>query len=540
MPSLPLPRLANRTRLVQLRVQQRDDPLRIGRGVDLAVCIDDGHLRLRVALRAHVDEEFLARLRRRRAAVEQLAEQAVALELLHRVRVTHVIDALRAIPVVDREVRAVEREPDTQPRPVERFGQIERRRGTGADDGRGRGGRTRVGEQLLRLRVGQTELLHQLREEHGLEHRVARPLFPARRRAALRARQLLLHRAVRDRDVRVAVRRARDERTEPIARARRIGEIDHTADRAAKPVVGNVRAVLRPVGRHDARRRRVRLQCEAVVLPELLQLRPELLGRAAVDDEPAAVAVALDVHPERILRARLPFRRVARGRHRARRRGTEARIGRRRDVRRAERHRRQILRHLQRRRRAGGLVVDPVGREIVVQRVAAGERGQRERQHRDLNRAGGKGGMFHEVLRLARTRVTRGAGSVRASVGSIGVRCGRPGGRARPHRRPASRSAPRTVSWQRSSSGVSGRRMPPAILPICCSAHFTGIGFASMNRCLCSDRSFMWISRAVFTSAASAARQSSLIARGATFAVTEMLPWPPRSISAIAVGSSPL
>ena len=37
--------------------------------------------------------------------------------------------------------------------------------------------------------------------------------------------------------------------------------------------------------------------------PELLQLRPDLVGRAAVDDEPAAIAVAFDVHAVRILRA---------------------------------------------------------------------------------------------------------------------------------------------------------------------------------------------------------------------------------------------
>src|ERR1700756_4093465 len=72
LPSLPLPRLANLTvRLVQLRVQQRHDALRVGRIVDLPVCSQHRHLGHRVALRAHVDEEFLTRLLGRIAAVEQ-------------------------------------------------------------------------------------------------------------------------------------------------------------------------------------------------------------------------------------------------------------------------------------------------------------------------------------------------------------------------------------------------------------------------------------------------------------------------------------
>ena len=46
--------------------------------------------------------------------------------------------------------------------------------------------------------------------------------------------------------------------------------------------------------------------------------------------------------------------------------------------------------------------------------------------------------------------------------------------------------------------------------------------------------------RAVTTSPFSAAAHISCILRGATFAVTEILPFPPSRISATAVGSSPL
>src|SRR5260370_40143478 len=85
LPSLPLPRLVKRThRLVTVRVQQRYDALRIRRRVDLPVRINDPNLRHVIALRPDVDAELLRRLLRPRAAGEQLAEQALALEFLHR------------------------------------------------------------------------------------------------------------------------------------------------------------------------------------------------------------------------------------------------------------------------------------------------------------------------------------------------------------------------------------------------------------------------------------------------------------------------
>ena len=51
---------------------------------------------------------------------------------------------------------------------------------------------------------------------------------------------------------------------------------------------------------------------------------------------------------------------------------------------------------------------------------------------------------------------------------------------------PASCSASRTVWWNFSDSGDSGRRRPCSIRPISASAHLTGIGFASTNRRWCS------------------------------------------------------
>src|SRR5260370_41827532 len=60
LPSLPLPRLAKRIleNLVQLRVQQRDDSLRVGRCTDLTIGAAHSALRHRRSLRTHVPPEL--------------------------------------------------------------------------------------------------------------------------------------------------------------------------------------------------------------------------------------------------------------------------------------------------------------------------------------------------------------------------------------------------------------------------------------------------------------------------------------------------
>ena len=70
-------------------------------------------------------------------------------------------------------------------------------------------------------------------------------------------------------------------------------------------------------------------------------------------------------------------------------------------------------------------------------------------------------------------------------------------------------------------------------------AHFAGAGLGSQNSCLCSDSRRRWMARAACTWPSIAATHSSCISRGATLAVTLTLPWPPSSISAIALPSSP-
>ena len=70
-------------------------------------------------------------------------------------------------------------------------------------------------------------------------------------------------------------------------------------------------------------------------------------------------------------------------------------------------------------------------------------------------------------------------------------------------------------------------------------AHLMGIGLASTNRFLCKGNNFICSCIAPLALPATAATHSSCISLGAMLAVTLTLPWPPHSISATAVASSP-
>src|SRR5256885_1911828 len=76
--------------------------------------------------------------------------------------------------------------------------------------------------------------------------------------------------------------------------------------------------------------------------------------------------------------------------------------------------------------------------------------------------------------------------------------------------------------------------------PICASAHFTGIGFASTNSSRCKALKRSSSRCASLPSPASAAATISDIVRGATLAVTEITPRAPAAMLARAVASSPL
>ena len=73
----------------------------------------------------------------------------------------------------------------------------------------------------------------------------------------------------------------------------------------------------------------------------------------------------------------------------------------------------------------------------------------------------------------------------------------------------------------------------------CASAHFTGIGLGSTKRCGAAAAAVVAVARRASRRPPAPPRTSRASARGATLAVT-MTPWPPSSISASAVSSSPL
>ena len=86
----------------------------------------------------------------------------------------------------------------------------------------------------------------------------------------------------------------------------------------------------------------------------------------------------------------------------------------------------------------------------------------------------------------------------------------------------------------------SGRRSVPPMRPMRATAHLTGIGLDSTNRLRCRATRRWSICVAPARSPRRAAATMSAMARGATFAVTEMTPTAPTPMASRAVRSSPL
>ena len=78
------------------------------------------------------------------------------------------------------------------------------------------------------------------------------------------------------------------------------------------------------------------------------------------------------------------------------------------------------------------------------------------------------------------------------------------------------------------------------IKPILCNAHFTGIGLDSIKRLSCNKSNLVFIRLASLSFPCEDSKHISCIAFGATFAVTDMFPLKPSSISLIEVLSSPV
>ena len=172
-------------------------------------------------------------------------------------------------------------------------------------------------------------------------------------------------------------------------------------------------------------------------------------------------------------------------------------------------------------------------REHVLERRAAGEHGEQRQQRRQRETTGQAderftGWVSRRDRALQRERPRR-------------CRCRRRRGRRWRSEQAGCRAAPaRPRPGRLRPSGVIGRRSAAPHRPSRAIAHLVGAGLGSTNRCLCSGSSLQ-VDRASprCASPAIAATHSSCIARGATLAVTLTLPWPPSSISATAVPSSP-
>src|SRR5205814_1674084 len=95
--------------------------------------------------------------------------------------------------------------------------------------------------------------------------------------------------------------RARGRPVEPRAKLVALGGgidlVGKFAQQRAASALGDIGAVLRPVGLHHAGLGRFGLDEKAVLLPEGLHQRPELLGNLVLHHQPALGAGALDVHP---------------------------------------------------------------------------------------------------------------------------------------------------------------------------------------------------------------------------------------------------
>src|SRR5882762_2671736 len=512
LPRLPLPSEAKRTkplRLFQLLLQQGENPTcRLG-GIQAALLVEDLHFARVVAI-LH-EYAILLGLRIGRGAPEhELGKKTVVLLVERvglRIDVAHEVETLRAIAVLDGEAYAIEHESHAPPGPVERLGELE------SPDPVLNRHDLRPSIVLVhrklrsRTRVLRTEADHQPAQKLGLYARVRWPGLPHRAVAVLVDIDLG-HAPVGDIDLGgVGLCAALQTRAEFVALAGGVGSVENAADQVSNRILFDLCAIFGPVGLHDPGFGDLGFDHEAESLPEILDDGPDLFGRLR-HDQPALAAGSIDPHF-------VDFRQD-RGRSGPRCAAALGVVGRKsrrpgrapfRDLIALVTSRRgQVGRNLERRELLLGLVIDLRGIE---QRAAAGKR---QPQHcRDDGAAVPRHPAFPSTTRRPLAGVTS-----------------------------AWRMASLTTSWNCCESGVSGRRMPMPISPICATAHFTGIGLASTKSFVWSPRSLKFNSRAFSRSPASAAEHISCISRGATLAVTEMIPLPPRSMSASPLASSPL
>src|SRR5512143_1628668 len=274
LPSLPLPRLANRITpapaSLQFFVQQIDDAiprLVVGR---LAVGASDADPALLARLADH-DLQLRRGLRRLAAPEGEIGEDAfvtLAGVVDVGIDVAHKIDTLGAVTVFHREADTVERESDPAPGAVEAFIHLQHRDAGFLDDAR----LLRLlllGQQCIGAALFDAEAQHQAAQHFGFELGVGLARLPLGDVLALGGIDLL-HTAVADVDLGAVLARF-DPRAELVALGGGIGAVDQPADAAADHVLRNVGAVFCPVGLHQAGFRRFQIDDEAVLLQKIFE-----------------------------------------------------------------------------------------------------------------------------------------------------------------------------------------------------------------------------------------------------------------------------
>src|ERR1700682_1636653 len=508
LPSLPLPRQAKRT-LLELVLEQREDLLAVGRTVRDARGILHRHQAAGTGLRYHYP--ILFRLRGRIGGLpelnlrDRLRQPAVVFFPGSQVwiRVAEKIQSFGTVTIDDGKAGAIEREPDSTPRAVERIVDDQLRHAVAAlFDSRAIGGVVHRRHRLGGFRRSRAESEHETLQKLGLELGIRghhRPL-PVFTRALRKFGRQLRRAAMADENLdRARFRTTLDAAAKLVALVGIVAEAQVLAGESLKKILRQVGAILGPIGFHDAKTGLLDRYHETVLGPEFAQCRPRRFLRC-LHDQPALAARARNAcvrtHGQKL------------GRTAGCTRGRDARCGA--DLIAVVVGRRgEIRRHFERGDASGRLVVDFLA----------------QRQGHGL--AAGK----HRCGNDGRHRRARHATQQLCTQHSIPPQ--------NSHRQPASRSAVRTMSWYGAASGVSGSRSGPPIRPISASAHLTGIGLASTNSLVCKGMSFAFAERASSSLPFSAASHIAAIARGATLAVTEMTPWPPSSIYASAVSSLP-
>src|SRR5690348_4674032 len=460
LPPLPLASEAKRSNsLLQLLVQQREDALRGLGVVRAALLVEDVHL----ARRAGLDDLDAILLGGQRAVGAEDAREEARLVLVGLgIGIAHEVEALLAVAVFHREADAVEREADAPPDAIERLVHLEQLTRHAFLDARavvaGDGGLHLFGRLLLLHAEAHHQPAHVLRFQLW----IARPPLPlggaAARRAGIAGLVHLFQAAVADVDLgALAVGGALEAGAELVALPGRVELVERPTDHVAQRAVGELRPALGPIRLHHADLRLLGLHQEAVLLPEILDHRPELLRRL-VDHQPALAAGALDMHVvggrrQDAARGRGGLRFLALGLVAGKRRRARARAAGvvRHHVAAIALRRAEVGRHLERRQRRGRLVFG-----LVLAFEPVGDPAATEQENARANQPA--------ETHQPRPSTTRSPG----------------------RETPAPCSASRTVWWNLSASGESGRRRPGSMSPISPSAHLTGIGFDSTNSRWCS------------------------------------------------------